>query len=215
MTPPSIIPCQMAHFKYQDDPDNGEIKPMSKKVSPIPRGYRTATPCLTVYSVDAAVAFYQAAFGAELVSSHASADESVSAHATIKIGNSFIALNPEAPEQGILSPLSSGVSAGQIHLYVDDIDASWNRAVEAGAVVRTPLFDAYWGDRTGVLADTNGQLWSIASKVENVSKDEINQRSKAVLGGYEDVAVTVENEAEIEVPYQAVPAVMEEAVITA
>ncbi|NNE63670.1 MAG: VOC family protein [Gammaproteobacteria bacterium] len=165
---------------------------MSKKVSPIPRGYRTAMPCLTVYDVNAAVAFYQAAFGAELVSSHTGADESISVHATIKIGNSLIAINQEAIELGLLSPFSSGVSAGQVHLYVEDVDTSWNRAVEAGAVVRTPLFDAYWGDRTGVLADPNGQLWSIASKVENVSKEEMQRRSRAALTG---VSEEVENEA--------------------
>ena len=174
---------------------------MSKKVSPIPRGYRTATPCLTVFDVDSAVAFYQAAFGAELLSRHAATDESVSLHATIKIGNSIIALNQEAPEQGILSPLSSGVSAGQIHLYVDDVDASWNRAIEAGAVMHTALYDAYWGDRTGMLIDNNGQLWSIASKIENVSKDEINQRRKATLGGYEEVAIESASESASEVPY--------------
>lgn len=186
---------------------------MSKKVSPIPRGYRTATPCLTVFDVDSAVAFYQAAFGAELLGSHTGADESVRVHATIKIGNSIIALNQEAPEQGILSPLSSGVSAGQIHLYVDDIETSWNRAIEAGAIVHTALYDAYWGDRTGMLVDNNGQLWSIASKIENVSKDEINRRSKAARCGYEEVVI--ESEAEIEVAYYPETPVVEEAVITA
>lgn len=186
---------------------------MSKKVSPIPRGYRTATPCLTVIGVDSAVAFYQAAFGAELLSSHTGADESVSIHATIKIGNSIIALNQEAPEQGILSPLSSGVSAGQVHLYVDDIETSWNRAIEAGAVVHTALYDAYWGDRTGMLIDNNGQFWSIASKIENVSKDEIIRRSKAALSGYEEVEI--DSEVEIKVPYYLETPVVEEAVITA
>ena len=151
---------------------------MSKKISPIPRGYRTATPCLTVIDVDTAVAFYQAAFGAELLTRHAAADEFAAVHATIKIGNSIIALNREAPEQGILSPLTMNVSAGQIHLYLDDVDASWNRAVEAGAVVRTPLFDAYWGDRTGILVDGNGHFWSLASKIENLSQEEISNRAK-------------------------------------
>lgn len=154
---------------------------MSKKVSPIPRGYRTATPCLTVINVDSAVAFYQAAFNAEVLNSHLSTDDSITIHATIKVGNSMIVLNREAPEQGILSPLSTGVSGSQIHLYVDDVDASWNRAVEAGAQVRNPLFDAYWGDRTGLLADNDGHIWSMASKIENVSKDEVNKRSKAGL----------------------------------
>ncbi len=165
---------------------------MSKKVSPIPRGYRTATPCLTVDGVDSAVAFYQAAFGAELLTRHTGADEFDAVHATIKIGNSIIALNQETPEQGILSPLSMGLSASQTHLYVDDVDASWNRAVEAGASIRTALFDAYWGDRTGVLVDTNGHLWSLASKIENLSKDELTSRAKAVFAPVEEFATELE-----------------------
>ncbi len=151
---------------------------MSKKVSPIPRGYRTATSCLTVVDIDAALAFYQAAFGAELLSRQTAFDDSA-VHATIKIGNSIIALNREAPELGNYAPVSLGASMGQIHLYVDDVDASWARAIEAGALIHVPLYDAYWGDRTGVLADGNGQLWSLASKIENVSADEITRRARA------------------------------------
>ena len=168
---------------------------VSKKVSPIPRGYRTATTCLTVIDVDTAVAFYQAAFAAELLTRHTGAGDEFAIHATVKIGNSIIALNQEAPELGILSPLSLGASAGQVHLYVDDVDASWERAVEAGALVHTPLYDAYWGDRTGILADGNGHLWSIASKIENVSQDEIAERARAT------VAAPVEWPADI--PYEA------------
>lgn len=154
---------------------------MSKKVSPIPRGYRTATPCLTVINVDNAVAFYHAAFGSELLTSHAINGSTPSIHATIKIGNSIIALNQEAPPLNILSAQTSGVSTGQIHLYVTDIEASWNRAIEAGAIVHTPLFDAYWGDRTGMLIDNSGHIWSIASKIENVSKDEVNRRGRSIF----------------------------------
>ena len=152
---------------------------VSKKVSPIPRGYRTATPCLTVFDIDSAVAFYQAAFGAELLSRQAGSDEAVAVHATVKIGNSIIALNREAPELGMLSPASLGASVGQIHLYVDNVDTSWERALEAGAMTHTPLYDAYWGDRTGILLDGNGHQWSIASKIENLSQDEIARRAKA------------------------------------
>ena len=178
---------------------------MSKKISPIPRGYRTATPCLTVISVDSAVAFYQAALNAEVLSSHLSADDAVTVHATIKIGNSLIVLNQEAPELGILSPLSTGVSGSQIHLYVDDVDASWNRAIEAGAQIRNPLFDAYWGDRTGLLADNDGHIWSIASKIENVSKEEMIKRSKAGL-----VCDNAINESRVDVIAEAeVPSVTE------
>ena len=152
---------------------------VSKKVSPIPRGYRTATPCLTVFDIDAAIAFYQAAFGAEILSRQYGADAGVALQATIKVGNSIIVLNREAPELGMLSPASLGASVSQIHLYVNDVDMSWERAVEAGAQVVTPLYDAYWGDRTGTLVDGNGYLWSIASKIENVSQEEIRRRAAA------------------------------------
>lgn len=153
---------------------------VSKKVSPIPRGYRTATSCLTVYDVDASVAFYQAAFAADLLTRHVGVD-AVATNATIKIGNSIVALNREAPELGLLAPASLGACGGQIHLYVEDVDASWNRAVEAGALVRAELHNAYWGDRTGILADGNGHLWSIASKIENVSQEEIARRAHAAF----------------------------------
>lgn len=165
---------------------------VSKKISPIPRGYRTATTCLTVFDIDAAIAFYQAAFGAELLTRQSGADDAVAIHATIKIGNSIIALNAESPEQGILSPLSLGACVGQIHLYLDDVELSWERALEAGAQVHLPLYDAYWGDRTGVLVDGNGHLWSMASKIENVSQDEIARRAKA----WYQVAAEVSAEAE-------------------
>ena len=164
---------------------------MSKKVSPVPRGYRTATTCLTVVDIDAAVAFYQAAFGAELLTRQTIFDAAV--HATIKVGNSIIALNPEAPERGVYAPVSLGVSMGQVHLYVDDVDANWERAVEAGALVHLPLHDAYWGDRTGVLEDGNGHRWSIASKIENVPADEVTRRAQA---GFEADILPVEWTAE-------------------
>lgn len=154
---------------------------MSKKISPIPRGYRTATTCLTVVDVDSALAFYQAAFGAEILTRLTEADELPAMHATIKIGNSIIALNREAPEQGVLSPLSLGAAASQVHLYVDSIDANWERAIEAGAIVHTPIYDAFWGDRTGILLDGNGHMWSIASKIENVSQEEVQRRARAGL----------------------------------
>jgi PhnB protein len=170
---------------------------VTKKVSPIPRGYRTATTCMTVFDIDSAVAFYQAAFGAELLTRQHAADETVAMHATIKIGNSIIALNREAPEQGLLSPVSQGIYSNQIHLYLDDVDTSWERAIEAGAQIHTPLYDAYWGDRSGILLDGNGYLWSMASKIENISQEEIARRTRAWH------QVDMEIPADVEVPVAA------------
>lgn len=167
------------------------------KVSPIPRGYRTVTTCLTVFNVDSAVAFYQAAFGAELLTRHCGADESVAVNATIKVGNSIIALNQESPELGLLSPASLG-TCSLVHLYVNDVNTSWERAIEAGAMVHMPLFDAYWGERTGMVRDGNGYLWSLASKIEKLSQDEITRRAQA---WYQSL---IEAPAEIEIPAEAV-----------
>jgi PhnB protein len=172
---------------------------VTKKVSPIPRGYRTATPCLTVFDVDSAVAFYQAAFGAELLTRYCGAVENVAVQATIKIGNSIIAVNGESPELGLLSPARLG-TCSQVHLYVDDVDSSWERAIEAGAAVRSPLCDAYWGDRCGILQDGNGYLWSIASKIENVSQEEIARRARAWYQPVIEEAAGVEIPDDVEVP---------------
>ena len=172
---------------------------MSKKVSPIPRGYRTATPCLTVFDVDSAIAFYQAAFGAEILTRQTGADEATALHASIKVGNSIIILNREAPELGIFTPLSLGGASSQVHLYVDDVDTSWARAVEAGAQVQTPLYDAFWGDRSGVLVDGNGHHWSLASKIENVSQQEIARRAQAMQ--MPEVEMTFAEEVPVEAIY--------------
>lgn len=153
---------------------------MSKKISPIPKGYHTATPCLTVDGVESAIAFYQAAFSASELTRQTNADGTVVLHATIKIGNSTIALNQASAERGVFSPAYIGAATGQIHLYIDDVDVAWAQALGAGALEHTPLFDAYWGDRTGVLADPNGHLWSIASRVECVSQKEIAERAKSL-----------------------------------
>jgi len=181
---------------------------VSKKVSPIPRGYRTATPVLTVFDIDSAVAFYQAAFGAELLNRNAGEDK-VAVQASIKIGNSIILLNRAAPQQGIFTPLSLGGSGGHTHLYLDDVDTSWERAIEAGAQVQVALADTYWGDRSGVLVDGNGHLWSLASKIENVSQDEISRRARALAEPVEAAAPVAVYD-ETAVAYAVEPAAGEE-----
>lgn len=151
---------------------------MAEKVSPVPRGYRTVTPCLTVKGVDQAIEFYKAAFGAEeSVRLHGAEGEVL--HAELKIGNSVVFLNEENPALGIFSPASLGASATLVHLYVNDADQAWSRALQAGAAEVVPLVDTYWGDRFGKLADPSGHVWSIASRIERVSREELIERAKA------------------------------------
>ena len=105
---------------------------MSQKVAPVPKGYRTATPCLIVAGVDAAIDFYTRAFNATTLNHIMDPSESFTAHATLKIGNSLVMLQQESPELGILSPATLGNNGGQVHLYVDDMDSIWATAMEAG-----------------------------------------------------------------------------------
>ena len=151
---------------------------MADKVSPVPRGYRTVTPCLTVTGIDAAIEFYASAFDAEEKVRLYGADGASIVHAELKIGNSVVFLNEEAPAHGIYSPATLGGSPTLVHLYVQDVDACWARALAAGAVEVMPITDTYWGDRLGKLVDPFGHVWSVASRVERVSRDEVAARAR-------------------------------------
>ncbi len=152
---------------------------MANKVAPVPRGFRTVTPCLTVIGVQRAIEFYQTALGAEEKVRLYDAAGLVALHAELKIGNSIIFLAEEDPALGILSPTSLGGSPTLVHLYVADVDQVWQQALAAGAAEVVPLANTYWGDRFGKIADPFGHVWSVASRVENVPFGELAERTKA------------------------------------
>ena len=146
---------------------------MTKKINPIPRGYRSATPALVVRNAAAAVDYYALVFGAvELNRIHA-LDGLTIPRAEIKIGNSVLQLSDELLAFGILSPLSLGGSAGSVQLFLDDINGVWDRAIETGSTAVLPLEDTYWGERTGRIVDPFGHVWTISQRVEAVSKAEL------------------------------------------
>jgi PhnB protein len=152
-------------------------------VSPIPEGYHTATPVLTVHDAAEALAFYGRAFGAQELMRAADPSGEKIWHAEMKIGDSIIMVNDEFPDMGSLSPRSLGGSANQIFLYVEDADSAWARAIDAGATVKFDIMDAFWGDRLGVVADPYGHAWVIATHTEDVSPEEAARRSEALYGG--------------------------------
>ena len=153
---------------------------MSLVVKPIPDGYRTVTPHLVCRDANAAIAFYQEALGAELIHSMPGPDGKVM-HAEIRLGDSVLFLGEECPDWGVKSPLSLGGSGVTIHIYVEDADAAFARAVEAGATVTMPLMDAFWGDRYGKLADPFGHNWSIATHKEDLTPQEMAERGAAAM----------------------------------
>ena len=143
-------------------------------VKPIPDGYHTLTPFLTVRDAARAIEFYKKAFGAEERGSAKSPDGKIM-HAELKIGDSIIMLSDEFPEFGALSPQSTGGAGMGLHIYVDGVDAAFDRAVKAGAQVEMPVSDQFWGDRYGKLKDPFGHKWSIATHIKDMSADEMKK----------------------------------------
>jgi PhnB protein len=124
--------------------------------------YHTVIPHLTVHDANAAIAFYQQAFGAKETYRMQAPDGSKLLHAELKIGDSYIFLNDEFPDTGCMSPIVLQGSSVTIHLSVDDADTWFEQAVKAGATVTMPLQDMFWGDRYGKLIDPFGHHWSIS-----------------------------------------------------
>jgi len=150
-------------------------------VKPIPDGYHTVTPYLCVNDGAAAIDFYKRALNAQELFRMQSPDGRV-AHAELQIGESRVMLAGEFPEMNFRSPKTLGGSAIMMHLYVDDCDAWFNRAVEAGAKVTRPLADQFYGDRGGMVEDPFGHSWYLATHVEDVSEEELAERAKKERG---------------------------------
>jgi PhnB protein len=153
---------------------------MPTKVKPIPDGFRSATPYLTLNETAKAIDFYKRAFGAQEVT-RMEAPAGKIAHAEIKIGDSIIMLGDEMPSSVGRSPQSlHGTTAG-VMLYVENADDVFNKAVAAGAQVDMPLADMFWGDRYGRLKDPFGHSWSVATHKEDVAPAEMKKRAQAEM----------------------------------
>ena len=141
---------------------------------PIPAGYHSVTPAIVVRDAAAAIDFYKKAFGAEEIDRMAGPDGSIM-HAEIRIGDSILMLGEENEQWGTKSPLSLNGVHGSLHIYVEDADAAFSRALEAGATVRYPLEDAFWGDRYGKVTDPFGHEWGLATRVKDMTKAEMEK----------------------------------------
>jgi PhnB protein len=158
-------------------------KPRKKakaKVNPIPAGFHSLTPYLIVRDAPSAIEFYKKAFGAVVREVHHSPDGKVM-NAELKIGNSIMMMNEEYPDMGVLSPLARGGTSVTIHIYCKDVDAMFAKAVAAGAKIKMPVTDMFWGDRYAALDDPFGHSWGVGTRKENLSPKEIEKRSPAAF----------------------------------
>lgn len=156
---------------------------MTNRIKAVPEGYHTLTPHLVVKGANEAIEFYKNAFGAKEIRRLPGPDGKSVMHAAIKIGDSPLFLADEFPQMGARGPQSIGGTPVTIHVYVEDVDTVFNQAVAAGAQVRMPLADMFWGDRYGLLTDPFGHSWSLASHKEDLTPEEISQRAQAAFGG--------------------------------
>lgn len=143
----------------------------------IPAGHHAITPHLVINGASEAIDFYKRAFGARELARLSAKDPAKVLHAELMIGDSHLMLGDESVEMKCPSPLTLGGTGSGIHLYVEDADASYARAVAAGATSVMPPQNMFWGDRYAKVTDPFGQEWSIASRVEDVPPAEIEARA--------------------------------------
>ena len=151
---------------------------MAETVNPIPPGMHTITPHLVCKDAAAAIEFYKEAFGA-VEQMRLPGPDGKLMHAMVRIGDSMLMLVDEFPEMHVSGPQALGGSPVTIHLSVADADAAFRRATAAGATVRMPVTDMFWGARYGMVQDPSGHQWSIATQVRNLTPEQIVEAMKA------------------------------------
>jgi PhnB protein len=137
------------------------------------------TPYLYVRAAASAIDFYKNVFGATEVVRMAGSNGKIM-HAELRIGDSIVMLADENPQNGVMSPQTVGGYSGGLHLYVENVDAVVQKAVESGAKLLRPIKDQFYGDRSGSLLDPFGHMWTVATHVEDVSPEEMKKRMAAM-----------------------------------
>jgi PhnB protein len=147
---------------------------------PIPEGYHALTPTLAVDNATQAIEFYKRAFGARERGRMPGPGDTV-AHAELEIGDSVLMLADPMPQSSLKPPTELGGTSVGIVLYVEDVDEVVQQAIDAGATVTLPVEDQFWGDRFGKVADPFGHEWQIATRTQDLTPDEILERSKEAM----------------------------------
>jgi len=140
--------------------------------SALPTGYHSVTPYLIVDNGQAAIEFYKKAFGAVEILRLAGPEGQIG-HAEIQIGNSRVMLADEHPIMGFVGPNTLGGSTVTLLIYVSDVDASYHQAIKAGAKMMKPIQDQFYGDRSGSVVDPFGHVWTLATRKQDLSPEEI------------------------------------------
>lgn len=146
-------------------------------VSAIPKGYHTITPQLAIDEAEKAVDFYVEAFGAEVVEKAMDPSGTKVWHAALRVGSSMLFVND------VFADMGGTASRSSLWLYVQDADAAFKRAVDAGATAKMPPGDMFWGDRMAEVADPFGQTWTLATRIKDMTPEEMKAAEKAFVEG--------------------------------
>jgi PhnB protein len=146
-------------------------------VKPIPEGYTSITPYLTVDDGKGAIEFYKRAFGATERGVMDAPDGRI-AHAELQIGDAVLMLSDKFPQSACQTPKELGGTTVAIFLFVEDVDSVVRDAADAGATITMQPADQFWGDRLGQVTDPFGNVWQIATHVEDLTPEEIEARGR-------------------------------------
>ena len=149
---------------------------------PIPEGYPRLTPYLIVDGASAAIDFYGSVLGASERMRLPMPNGRIG-HAELELGDSLLMLADENPDMNIRGPASIGGTPVSMHVYVEDADAAFARALEAGAKALRPVEDRFYGDRSGQFEDPFGHRWDVSTHVEDVPPEEMSKRAEAAMAG--------------------------------
>jgi PhnB protein len=149
---------------------------------PIPEGYNTLSIYLAVDDARQAIDFYKKAFGASERGVMPGPDGKV-AHAELQIGDSVVMLSDPFEQSPLRSPNQRGGATSALFMYVEDVDAALQKAVDAGATLAAPAEDMFWGDRYGKVTDPSGHEWQLATRIEDLSPEEVTERGREAMAG--------------------------------
>jgi PhnB protein len=153
-------------------------------VKPIPEGYHTLTPYLAIDGAAEAIEYYTKVFGAKERGRMLAPDGKIG-HAELELGDSMLMVSDAVPQATTRPPRELGGTTASVFMYVEDVDAVVQRAVDAGATITMEVADQFWGDRFGSIRDPFGHSWSIATHIEDVSPEEMTERAKAAMAAME------------------------------
>ena len=145
------------------------------KVRAIPEGLHAVTPQLTIDGASEAIAFYKKAFGAEEIARALDPSGKKIWHAEISLGDSRLYVNDAFPE------MDGAANKTRLWFYSENVDTLFKRATEAGAKIKMPLGDMFWGDRLGAVVDPWGNEWTLAQRVKDMTPEEMKQAQDAFV----------------------------------